>query len=237
VLDESLDTLFVVTDAPRGSLEVLDARTGAVRRAITVGSYPQAAALDSRNRHLLVANHGEGAGGSVSLIDTRTDGVLRTTAVPGSPVGIMIDATTHRAFLSYDDNFRVSMLDTTSGALLATLRVRADTDVLNKQIATPEPGTEHPPTIARIDEKRRWALVDVPPILDDEGTERNSTQIVILDSSTGGIVHTVPTMETSWPNAVTVDDQRGRAFTLINDGFAVYDISCIAGRYNFANLG
>jgi len=129
------------------------------------------------------------------------------------------------------------MLDTASGDVLATIRVRADTDATNRLILTPEPGTEHPPSIARIDEKRRWAIIEVPPILSDEGVERDSTQIVILDSSTGGIIHTVPTAETSWPNAAIVDDSRGRAFTYLDNGIAIYDISCIAGRYNFANLG
>jgi DNA-binding beta-propeller fold protein YncE len=237
VLDEGDGMLFVVEDTQQGRLAVLDARTGAVRQVIQVGSYPQAAALDGRDGHLLVANHGEGMGGSVSLIEARTGRVLRTTAVPGSPVVIMIDSTTHRAFLSYDDSFKISMLDSESGSLLATMRVRADTDAILGRIVTPEPGSEHPPLIARIDEKRRWAIVDVPPILSDEGTERDSTQLVVLDSSTGGIVHTVPTMETAWPNAVAVDDRRGRAFTMFDSGIAVYDVSCITGRYNFANLG
>jgi hypothetical protein len=237
VLDQRDGIVIVVVDATEGRVALLDARTGAVRRMTRVGSYPQSAALDGQNGHLLVANHGTGLGGSVSLIAARSGTLLHTTAVPGSPVEIMVDASTHRAFLSYDDNFRVSMLDTASGALLATLRVRADTDALNMRIVTPEPGSEHPPTIARIDERRRWAIVDVPPILDDEGTEPNSTQLVVLDSSTGGIVHTVPTMESGWPNAVAIDDRLGRAFTETGDGIAVYDISCIAGRYNFANLG
>lgn len=89
-----------------GRLWILDGRTGAVRRTISVGYAPQAVALDAATRRLFILNgaradaYGAAIGEpSLSVIDTTTGRPLHTlTRVGGS--ALAVDAATGRLFIA-----------------------------------------------------------------------------------------------------------------------------------------
>ncbi len=241
IVDTRTGRVFLAENTASGVVAVLDARTGALLAKVAVGPYPQAIAVDPSNGHVLVGDGGSGgAGGAVSILDGRRGAILHTADVPGAPTDLLVDEITHRAFVNYADNLKVSMLDATTARVLLTERVRSDVDavghlVLHAVLPPPQTGDEPPPTLVRIDEKRRWVVVSIPQIVDDDGPEAGSAQLATLDSRTGTIIHTVPE-QGIWPDAAAVDEQAGRAFVQAPDGIAMYDISCLASYYVFADL-
>ncbi len=241
IVDGRTGRVFFAENTAQGAVAVLDARSGALLTKVAVGPYPQAIAVDPANGHVLVGSRGSGsAGGAVSVLDGRRGAILRTGNVLGAPTGLLVDGITHRAFVSYADNVKVSMLDAATARVLLTERVRSDVDaaghlVLHAVLPPPQPGDEAPPTLARIDEKRRWVVVSIPQIVDDDGPEVGSAQLATLDSRTGTIIHTVPE-QGIWPDAAAVDDRTGRAFVQGADGITLYDISCLTSYYVFADL-
>jgi len=240
IVDSPTGRVFFAENTVPGVVAVLNARTGALLRKAPVGVYPQAIAVDPSNGHVLIGDHGSGTDGAVSILDGHTGARLHTMGVPGAPTGLLVDGITHRAFVSYADNVKVSMLDAATARVLLTERVRSDVDaaghlVLHAVLPPPQAGDEAPPTLARIDEKRRWVVVSIPQIVDDDGPEAGSAQLATLDSRTGTIIHTVPE-QGIWPDAAAVDDRTGRAFVQGPDGIALYDISCLTSYYVFADL-
>ncbi len=242
VVDSQTGRVFFAENTAPGAVAVLDARTGALLTKVAVGPYPQAIAVDPSDGHVMVGDRGSGsgAGGAVSILDGRRGAILHIGHVPGAPTGLLVDGITHRVFVSYGDNVKVSMLDTATARVLLTERVRSDVDaaghlVLHSTLPPPQSGDEAPPTLARIDEKRRWVVVSIPQIVDDDGPEAGSAQLATLDSRTGTIIHTVPE-QGIWPDAAAVDNRTGRAFVQGPDGIALYDISCLTSYYVFADL-
>jgi len=227
--------VFFAEDTAPGVVAVLDARSGALLRKVVVGLYPQAIAVDPATGHVLV-----GSQNTVSVLDGRDGTALHTAGVPGSPTGLLIDGTTQRAFVSYADNFKVSMLDALTGRVLRSEIVRADVDALGHllppNVRPPQqPGSEQPPTLSRIDERRRWVVVSNPEISDDDAPEPGSAQLATLDSRTGTIIHIVAA-QNIWPDAAAVDERTGRAFVYGSSGITMYDISCLTSYYVFADL-
>jgi DNA-binding beta-propeller fold protein YncE len=237
VVDTRTGRLFFAEDSAAGQVAMLDARSGVLLHSVGVGGVPVAAALDPAAGRVLVVLAGP-VHNSVSVLDARTGTVLRRGALPWTPSGIAVDARTHRAFVTYSDSTQVSVLDSTSGTLLLSTRVRADVESFFRRMpqATPQPGAEQPPTIARVDATRGWVVVTVPLISDDDGAEIGSEQLSVLDSRTGSVIHVVPATSSAWPNAIGVDDTHGRAYVAIGDLIEILDISCIKGEYVFANL-
>jgi len=241
IVDSQTGRVFFAENTVPGAVAVLDARTGALLAKVAVGPYPQAIAVDPSNGHVLVGNRASGgAGGNVSVLDGRRGTILHSVDVPGAPTGLLVDGITHRAFVSYADNVKISMLDAVTARVLLTERVRSDVDaaghlVLHAVLPPPQSGDEAPPTLARIDEKRRWVVISIPQIVDDDGPEAGSAQLATLDSRTGTIIHTVPE-QGIWPAAAAVDEQTGRAFVDGPDGITMYDISCLTSYYVFADL-
>jgi len=235
VVDLLTNRVFFAEDTVPGVVAVLDARSGVLLRKVVVGLYPQAIAVDPTTGHILV-----GSQDNVSVLDGHDGTVLHTAGVLGSPTGLLIDGTTHRAFVSYADNVRVSMLDALTGRILRSEIVRADVDALGHllppNVSPPQqPGSEQPPTLSRIDERRRWVVVSNPEISDDDAPEPGSAQLATLDSRTGTIIHIVAA-QNIWPDAAAVDEQIGRAFVYGSKGITMYDISCLTSYYVFADL-
>lgn len=100
-----------------GSVQMLDARSGIVLRAIPVGVNPEAVAVDARRGRVFVVNAGSADGyatsgptrvtikafltapGSVSLLDATTGTVSRTITLDTSPHAIAVDDAAGRAFV------------------------------------------------------------------------------------------------------------------------------------------
>jgi len=231
VVDEGTGRVFFAADAERDNVVVLDARSGAVLRRVTAGTYPQALGVDRRDNRVLVA----GGAGAV-LLDARSGATLRTTGLVGVPRRLLIDELGHRAFISYGDNVGVSMLDTATGSLLRTTPVRLDHTLPGVLPAPDQAEAETYPLIERVDERRRWVVVRVPQVMDDDGPEQDPSQIAVLDSRTATRIHTIFS-EPVWPDAVAVDERRGRAFSDVGGAIAVYDISCLTSYYIFGDMG
>jgi len=242
VVDEKTGRVFFAGASSPGVVAVLDAHDGSLLRAVPVAAYPQSLGVDAGAGRVLAASQGIG-GPSLSVLDARSGAVLHVVALPGVPAlgALAVSATTHRAFVSFSDSSKVSTIDVTSGEIKHTLPVRFDFEALG--LATPLPqrtpmaGQEAPPTVARVDELRRWVVVTVPALTDDDGsTDRYSAQVAVLDSKTGFRIHVVPVQD-AWPNAAAVDDGRGRAFVPVVEGFALYNISCLKSYYIFGDIG
>jgi DNA-binding beta-propeller fold protein YncE len=236
IVDEKTGRVFFAENRVPGRVAMLDAQSGVLLRNIGVTGAPVAAALDVAAGRVLVVMAGP-VHNTVGVLDTRTGAVLQNGALPWTPTGIVVDPKTHRGFVTYGDSTQVSVLDSTTGSLLLSTRVRADVENLSGQLpqATPQPGAEQPPSIARLDSTRGWVIVTVPIISDDDGTEVGSEQLAVLDGRTGSVIHVVPTVSSAWPNAIAVDDTHGRAYVNVTGLVEILDVSCIKGEYVFAN--
>ena len=94
-----------------GRVSMLDARSGALLRTITVGGDPSAMAIDTRAGRVFVASVGRVdpmrqdlplERGSISVLDARTGALLRTVSVGVAPRAIVVDEQTGRAFVLCD---------------------------------------------------------------------------------------------------------------------------------------
>lgn len=126
VIDEQLGVIFITDSGPvhsvttrtswgsrvaflpvgAGSLHVLDAHTGAVRRTITLTGTPIAVVVDMRHRHVLVLQagrldaHGMPAGtGSIAVIDERGKRLLRTVQIGMGAFTMALDVRSSHLFL------------------------------------------------------------------------------------------------------------------------------------------
>jgi DNA-binding beta-propeller fold protein YncE len=231
VVDDVTGRVFFAADAARDNLIVLDARNGTMLRRFTVGAFPQAIALDRGAGRVLVAN-----GGRVTVLDARDGRPLRTAPLIGTPRTLLIDESAQHAFASYSDNVDISMLDTATGATLRSTPVRLDHTILGRRQVIDQAENEIYPLVDRIDERMRWVVVRVPQVMADDGPEQGPSQIAVLDSRTATRIHTVFS-EPTWPDAVAVDEQRGRAFSDVGGAINVYDISCLTTYYIFGDMG
>jgi serine/threonine protein kinase, bacterial len=147
-VDERTRRVFVVGDSGPGTftggVRMLDARSGAVLRRLTVRGRPYAVAVDARRGHVFVVNLGDPTiNGTVLMLDARTGGVLHTLPVGGTPLALAVDERTGRAIvLGTNGGARallnrsglsrefatdtLSVLDTRTGAILRTITVGGD---------------------------------------------------------------------------------------------------------------
>jgi len=95
-----------VLDSGGASVAMVDGRSGLVLRTILVGRFPVAVALDARRGRVYVVSRDSASSfnptdtGSVSVIDTRTGGLLRTIPVGVDPVAVAVDADSGRVFVA-----------------------------------------------------------------------------------------------------------------------------------------
>ncbi len=116
----------------RGSLTILDARSGTLRHRVVVGIDPQALAIDERRGWIVVANVG-GSGlrgapyrrGSVNLIDARAGVMRRNVSLDIIPFNLALDTRTGRAIVSgyneYTGRNSIQVVDISRGAILRTV--------------------------------------------------------------------------------------------------------------------
>lgn len=88
----------------RGMVDILDARSGRLLRAVAVGQTPLSLAVDTRHERVVIADAGardsQGAlsgPGSVDVLDARTGQVLRTIPQDGAPILAAVDERRGRA--------------------------------------------------------------------------------------------------------------------------------------------
>jgi len=107
VVDTRTGRVFVANDGGgTGSVSVLDARSGALLRTVTVGPHPFVMAVDGRSSRVFVTSLGamDAAGhltgsGSVSVLDAQSGMLLRTVPVGVEPAVIAVDERAGRAFV------------------------------------------------------------------------------------------------------------------------------------------
>jgi DNA-binding beta-propeller fold protein YncE len=180
-----------------GSVRVLDARSGALVRAVTVGLFPQGVAVDEQTGRAFVTGAGFAGAGPVGVLDTRTGRLLRTVNVGMEPhEQIVVDTRRERVFVpvySQTGNGYVSVLDARSGRLLYTFAAGKASVAM------------------AMDARTGRAFV----------VEGSSTGLCVLDARTGHLLRTV--LAGLHPGIPVVDDQTGRAFVPTDAGISVLD--------------
>ncbi len=91
-----------------GTLNLLDARSGAVRRTVHVGPHPLSVAVDSAAHRAYVVNRGDG---TVTFLDTRTGAVARTVSAGAGARAAVVAARAGRVLVVNQDEDTVSILD------------------------------------------------------------------------------------------------------------------------------
>lgn len=118
-----------VSDEHGGTDTVIDVRKNARVATVQIGGVVGNTQYDAASHHIFIS--AESAGALVE-VDPATDTVVRSLPVPGAKEnhGLLIDATSHRAFVACPGNDRLIVIDLQTGALLAQLSVAKDPDVL-----------------------------------------------------------------------------------------------------------
>jgi DNA-binding beta-propeller fold protein YncE len=170
---------------------LLDARTGALVRTLTLGpdptDWPTAVAVDARSGHAFVTTDS-----GVTMLDARRGTILRRIPIPGLPRDIAMDERIGRAFLTVGKRWgprtipgAVRILDTRTGATLRAIPV-AD-----------------PMAIALDRQVGHLVIFDV-------GGSTN--HVLLLDARTGALRARVPLGLASV--SVTVDERASRAYVV-----------------------
>ena len=158
-------------------------------QTLTTGRAPDAVVLDPHAKRAFVANDGDG---TVSLLDLAALRVLRTVRVGDpstlAPLALALDPATHHLFVADRGDTAapsvVQMLDSTTGARLASVRVGYEAGAL------------------AVDTRQGHVLV---------ANEADGT-LSLLDARSGAVRRT--TALGLWPVALAVDERSARAFVL-----------------------
>lgn len=113
--------VFVV-DGGR-AVRMLDARTGALLRAIRLPVDPFFVAVDNRAQRVFVSESNNFKGNSVVMLDARTGTLLHRTIVGAGASALAADERTGHVFVLNIGANTVSMLDARTGALLRTIPI------------------------------------------------------------------------------------------------------------------
>jgi YVTN family beta-propeller protein len=79
--------------------------------------------VDTRTHRVFVVNGNFGGTGTVSVLDARTGGLVRTVAVGHTPYAVAVDERAGHAFVTNNGDDSVSVLDTHSGTVLRSVTV------------------------------------------------------------------------------------------------------------------
>jgi len=120
--------MFVAAGLPGGASGVvmLDARTGALMRAVPLGITPHGIAMDERRGRVFVEGDAGVQRARVDTLDARSGALIRSVDIGVAAVGgqstLAVDGARGRIFVGAID--QIAMLDATSGAMLRTLPTR-----------------------------------------------------------------------------------------------------------------
>ncbi len=118
-----------VSSEQRGVISVVDGRSGKAVKEIATGTQPVGLVFDKSQRRLFVTNAGSD---TLSIIDTRTDQVMRTIllrpdnarGLPGAtPLGIALSPDEKRLYVALADMNAVAVIDLPGGNLAGYLPV------------------------------------------------------------------------------------------------------------------
>jgi len=185
--------------------------------AITVGQHPSAVAVDEMTaRAFIIArgtlDHiGNPVGpGTVSILETRRGGVLRTVSIGIDPNAVAVDEMTARAFVvdggAFDSNGiqtgpgSVSVIDVGAGRVLRTVSVGIS------------------PVAAAVDQQAGRVLVV------NRGASGAAGTVSIIDAHSGALLQT--TRVGLYPTAIAIDAPLGRAFVanFVSDTVSLIDV-------------
>ena len=130
-------TRFLVADMLRNGIWVINASTQGVERFIPTGMGAHGIYPDREAKRIFVSNRDEG---SISVLDAASLAIIATWRVPGggSPDMGGVTANGAQLWLSGRYNSEVYVLDTTTGALIKRIKVRAGPHGL---LVWPQPGS------------------------------------------------------------------------------------------------
>lgn len=195
-------------------------------------------AIDARTGRLFVANYGDGLGGSVSMLDTASGNLLRTTPVDLFPIAVAVDArhghvlVASEAVSVFASKGSLAVLDAASGKLLRRLtlagtpsglaldetRNRAFVGLTNGQVVTLD--TARMVTVASFKVTRSASGIALDKRIGRIfvlGTG-NQWTLNTLDERTGRVLHVARVGPTAL--SLAVDERAGRVF-VGNEGRAV----------------
>src|SRR5437588_5095390 len=118
VVDARDNRVFVATDD--GLISMLDASSGALLRARSVGGSVQTMAVDERRRRLFVADVDSG---SVTMLDARSGVILHRSAAGTFPQELGVEERTDRVFVADSADDAVTMLDAATGTVVRVVHV------------------------------------------------------------------------------------------------------------------
>jgi DNA-binding beta-propeller fold protein YncE len=193
----------------RGSMTVLDTQRGRVLATVPVGTNPVDLAIDDQTHRVFVVNREGGrlrvgyVRGTVTVVDTVRDAVVRTVRVGLMPQAVAVDQVAGRVFvpsfgcvdLSYGPcRGAVSILDASTGVVLSNVALLQ-------------------PCAVAVDGRVHRALV-VSNVGRDHG------QLTVLDSRTGTRVgrQSLPPVGCG-PSVLTTDTHTGRTFIVTGENY------------------
>lgn len=198
-LDARTHRLFVLDTAgaaPTGGVLIFDTRGGALLRALHMGGFPFAIAVDQRANRVFVVNF---ANGSVSVLDARTGSRLRTTQLGASwprsgdaATAIAVDERSGRVFITTLQSANAYMLDARTGTLLRTFAVG-----------------QNPLAIA-VDGRGGRVLITTEGAVDQFDNPVQRGAVYVFAVATGALIGVA--RAGTYPAAVAIDGATGRAF-------------------------
>lgn len=186
------------------TVNMYDARTGALLHTVSVGGWPQGASFMGRelvvsepSGRVFVANPYGGVNGSaiystVNVLDTTSERMLRTVAVGQGLTTLLSDERSNHVFGINNVDNTVSMLDASTGTVLHTIPVHS-----------------HPLALA-VDERSEHVFVTSNMLSAGAASVSTRGHVDMLDARTGALLHSVSVG--ILPLAAAVDERQGRVF-------------------------
>jgi DNA-binding beta-propeller fold protein YncE len=232
LVDERAGHVLVV-DQSDGSMRVLDARTGSLLRIASLGVTPSCMALDNRSGRAFVG----AVDGTVRIIDTRSGTLLRTIEVPADVAALVVDERAGRVLVTGYGDTSVYVLDAASGRLLRGVNVGMMPESLSVdgRIGRAFIVDDRTNTIGVLTTRDGTVLHAVSvgqapgPLAVDASAARvfvfgqGGSSVAVLDARSGALIRTVTVDrtrpgDTSWVDAVAVDERRGRVLVASDNG-------------------
>lgn len=190
---------------------VLDARRAAIVRTALASLFPLGIVVDDRSGHAFILD-GRAFGGHVVMLDTGTGRVQHTAVVSSedSAQAGAVDTRTARAFVTSLVDDSVSVLDTQTGAVVATALVARS------------------PCAVAVDERRGRVFVA------SSGVASGGSGLSVLDARTGTVLRIQPL--TTSPLALAVDALTGRVFLVNGPSGAILRTVPIPENLNLASI-
>lgn len=237
-VDEQTGRVFVVNYMST-TVDVLDATTGALLDARTVGSnggaHPETVVVDARTGHAFVTTDDD----RVSVFDARNGALLSASTLGQSAQAGGVDEQRGRIFITNLDSSTVNVLDSRSAAMVRTVPVGATpvsvgvdqqtgrVFVVNdgdNTVSVLDGSTGSVVRVVRVGQAPRQVVVSVP-LREVFVANTGDHSVSVLDATTGAVLYTMRfrTGKASAPPRVAVDDRTGRAFVAIGNQFFLLD--------------